>query len=171
MTSSVKKAVGIISILVILMSEDGLSFQICRDSDYPDDKKTEIESLRKDWKVIYDGIQDFNKKLHGFSLEEFWIFMRNREDKVVGGISCFIVGDWLHVGLLWVEESFRSKGKGTKLLKMAEAEAVKRGCKLADLDTVSSQAEFYEKNVYTIFATLENCPDGFTKYFMKKDLP
>ena len=149
---------------VVLMSEDGLSFQICKDSDYS-------ESLRRDIKVVVDGLKSFNKNLLGFLPEDIWIFMRNRENKVVGGILSFTLGDWLHIDILWVEESFRNKGNGTELLKMAENEAIKRGCKLADLDTNSSQAKFYEKNGYTIFATLENCPDGFTKYFMKKDLP
>lgn len=146
------------------MSEDGLSFQICKDSDYS-------ESLIRDIKVVVDGLKSFNKNLLGFLPEDIWIFMRNRENKVVGGILSFTLGDWLHIDILWVEESFRNKGNGTELLKMAENEAIKRGCKLADLDTNSSQAKFYEKNGYTIFATLENCPDGFTKYFMKKDLP
>jgi len=149
---------------VILMSEDGLSFQICKDSDYS-------ESLGRDIQVVVDGLKSFNKNLHGFLPEDIWIFMRNRENKVVGGILSFTLGDWLHIDILWVEESFRNKGNGTELLKMAENEAIKRGCKLADLDTNSSQAKFYEKNGYTIFATLENCPDGITKYFMKKDLP
>jgi len=149
---------------VVLMSEDGLSFQICK---MPGDS----ESLRRDIKVVVDGLKSFNKNLLGFLPEDIWIFMRNRENKVVGGILSFTLGDWLHIDILWVEESFRNKGNGTELLKMAENEAIKRGCKLADLDTNSSQAKFYEKNGYTIFATLENCPDGFTKYFMKKDLP
>jgi GNAT superfamily N-acetyltransferase len=76
------------------------------------------------------------------------------------------------VSILWVEESFRNRENGTKLLKMLENEAAKLGCKHVETDTFSWQARpFYEKQGYTLFATLENCPDGFTKYFMKKDLP
>jgi GNAT superfamily N-acetyltransferase len=78
----------------------------------------------------------------------------------------------LHLGLLWVEESFRNKGNGTKLLKMIENEAVKLGCKYVDLDTFSFQAKpFYEKHGYTLFATLDNYPEGHSKHFLKKKLP
>jgi len=156
------------------MSEDGLSFQICKDSDYSESLRKDIESLRKDIRVVIDGLKSFNKDLIGFLPEDFWIFMRNKENKVVGGLLGFTIGDWLHIKVLWVEESLRNKGNGTKLLKMAEDEAIKRGCKLADLDTLSPQAKFYEKNGYTVFATLDRCPEGQIKHslkFMKKDLP
>ena len=152
---------------VILISEDGLSFQICvfgYGFDYS-------ESLRNDCGVVVEGLKSFNKDRTGFSPESIWIFMRNRENRVVGGILGWTMGDWLHIDILWVEESLRKKGNGTKLLKMIENEAVERGCKLADLDTFSLQAKFYEKNGYTVFGTLDNCPEGYRKYFMKKDLP
>jgi hypothetical protein len=55
---------------------------------------------------------------------------------------------------------------------MIEDEAVKCRCKHIDLDTFSFQARpFYEKNGYTVFATLDNCPEGHSKHFLKKDLP
>jgi len=84
----------------------------------------------------------------------------------------YTYADWMHIDILWVEESFRNKNNGSRILKMAENEAVKRGCKHVDLDTFSFQAKFYGKNGYTLFATLDNwCQKGIRKYFMKKDLP
>jgi len=150
----------------MLMGEDDLSFQTCV-FEYGFDYS---ESLRSDCQVVVEGLKSFNKNRTGFAPESIWIFMRNRENRVVGGLLGFTLGDWLHIDILWVEESFRNKGNGIKLLKMAENEAVKRGCKLADLDTFSFQAKFYEKNGYTIFATLDNCPEGYRKHFMKKNL-
>ncbi len=98
--------------------------------------------------------------------------MRDRKNRVVGGVLGYTFGDWLHINIVWVEESLRNKDNGTKLLKMAENEAVKRGCKHVDLDTFSWQARpFYEKHGYTVFATLDNYPEGHRKHFMKKDLP
>ncbi len=72
---------------------------------------------------------------------------------------------------MWVEQSLRNKGNGTKLLKMTENEAVKLGCKYAHLDTYSFEVRrFYEKNGYRLFATLEDYPEGYSKCFLKMKL-
>ena len=77
----------------------------------------------------------------------------------------------MYFSVLWVEESLRNKGNGTKLLRMMENEAVRLGCKCAHVDTYSFEAKpFYEKNGYTLFATLENYPKGHKKHFLKKNL-
>jgi GNAT superfamily N-acetyltransferase len=147
------------------MSEDGLSFQICKTTE-------DSESLREDRKAVLDGLLSFNENKTGFVADYIWVFMRDRQDRVVGGVLGYTYGDWLHIDILWVEESFRNKDNGTKLLKMAENEAVKRGCKHVDLDTFSWQARpFYEKHGYTVFATLDNYPEEHRKHFLKKDLP
>jgi GNAT superfamily N-acetyltransferase len=150
---------------VVLMSNDGLSFQICKTSD-------DSESLRNDRRAVVEGLIGFNKNKTGCAPEYLWVLMRDKKSRVVGGLLGYTFGDWMHIEILWVEESFRNKDNGTKLLKMAENEAVKRGCKHVDLDTMSWQAKpFYEKHSYTLFAKLDNYPEGHSKYFMKKDLP
>ena len=147
------------------MSEDGLSFQISKVSD-------DSESLRSDRRAVIEGLTSFNENRTGFAPESIWVFMRDRKNKVVGGMLGYTFADWMHINILWVEESFRNKNNGSRLLKMAENEAVKRGCKHVDLDTFSWQAKpFYERNGYTPFATLDNYPEGHRKHFMKKDLP
>jgi ribosomal protein S18 acetylase RimI-like enzyme len=146
------------------MSENGLSFQICRASE-------DSEALRQDRITVVNGLLEFNKKT-SLVLDYIWVFMRDRKNRVVGGLLAYTFGDWLHIEILWVEESFRNKDNGTKLLRMAENEAIKRGCKHVDLDTMSWQARpFYEKQGYTVFATLDNYPEGHRRHFMKKDLP
>ena len=150
---------------VELMSEDDLSFQICS---LPDDLKS-IEDGRE---AVLEGVLSFNENKTSFRPNTISVFMRDRKNRVVGGVVGYSFGDWLHVGLLWVEESFRNKGSGTKLLKIAENEAVKCGCKHVELDTFSFQARpFYERHDYALFATLDNYPEGHSKYFLKKDLP
>ena len=147
------------------MDEDDLSFQVCKASE-------DSESLKSDRRAVLDGLGRFNDKETGITGEPVWVIMRNKESNVVGGVLGYTFGDLLHIDILWVEESFRNKDNGTKLLKMAENEAVKRGCKHVDLDTFSWQARpFYEKHGYTLFATLDDYPKGHRKYFMKKDLP
>jgi len=148
------------------MDENHLSFQICRTPD-------EFESAKDGYQAVLEGLgNNIISKLGNVELgRTVQVFMRNRENKVVGGAIGNIFGGWVYVSLLWVEESLRNRGHGTKLLKMIENEAVKLGCKNAHLDTYSFEARpFYEKNRYTLFATLENYPKGHSKHFLKKNL-
>jgi GNAT superfamily N-acetyltransferase len=151
---------------VILMSKDGLLFQICRERVADDEK-----SIEEGWKAVEAGLNRFNEiKAHTIP-NGIYVFMRDKQNRVVGGAIGYTFGDWLHVNLLWVDESFRNKGCGTKLLKMMENESVRNGCRHVDLDTLSFQARpFYEKQGYTLFATLDNYPEGHRKHFLKKDL-
>ncbi len=65
----------------------------------------------------------------------------------------------------------RGQSYGQRLLALAEEEARKRGAEYAYLDTLSFQApEFYKKQGYEIFGTLEDFPKGHQRYFMTKAL-
>jgi hypothetical protein len=56
-------------------------------------------------------------------------------------------------------------------MTLLEDEAIRRGCKHAHVDTLSFEARpFYEKLGYELFATLEDYPEGYCKYFLKKRL-
>jgi GNAT superfamily N-acetyltransferase len=148
------------------MNEDDLSFQICK---MPDDSKSAEDGYR----AVREGLMSFNKNKANIMEppRAIPIFMRDRTNRVLGGVGGYIYGGWLHIDFLWIEESLRNKGYGTKLLKMIENEAVRYGCKYADLDTFSFQAKpFYEKQGYTLFATVDNYPEGHSKHFLKKKL-
>jgi GNAT superfamily N-acetyltransferase len=148
------------------MNENDLSFQICK---MPDDSKSAEEGRR----AVVEGLLEYtSSKISSMEPPKtIPIFIRDRENRVVGGVIGHVFGSWLYVELLWVEDSLRNKGNGTKLLKMIESEAAKLGCKYAHLDTFSFEARpFYEKHGYTLFATLENYPEGHSKHFLKKKL-
>ncbi len=75
------------------------------------------------------------------------------------------------IDILWVDEQYRNQGIGSLLLGEVERTAREKGCHLVHLDTFDFQAkEFYEKNGYSVFGTLEDCPEGHLRYFMKKAL-
>ncbi len=148
------------------MNIDDLSFQTCRTPE-------ELQSAQDGYRAVLEGLgRNITSKTGNVELgRTIAIFMRNAEKKTVGGIIGHVFGSWVYIAFLWVEESLRNRGNGTKLLKMMENEAVKLGCKYAHLDTYSFEARpFYEKNGYTLFATLENYPEGHSKYFLKKKL-
>ena len=101
------------------------------------------------------------------------ILVRDAGGQIVGGLVGGTYWGWLYTEILWVEESLRGKGYGQSLLAAAEAEAVRRGCRYAHLDTMSFQAlPFYEKQGYSIFAELEDIPagSGHRRYSLKKRL-
>jgi ribosomal protein S18 acetylase RimI-like enzyme len=65
----------------------------------------------------------------------------------------------------------RGRGVGRQLLTGAEAEAVRRGCLGAWLDTYSFQARgFYERVGYSVFGSIDNYPPGHSRIFLKKVL-
>jgi GNAT superfamily N-acetyltransferase len=71
---------------------------------------------------------------------------------------------------LWVEPELRGRGIGRRLLAAIEAEAARRGCTRAALDSYSWQAPgFYERLGYRRFATLDY-PNGTSRHWFVKEL-
>jgi len=148
------------------ISENNLSFQVCRTSD-------DFKSAEDGYQAVLEGLgRNIVSKIGDVELgKNVQIFIRNKENKVVGGAIGSVFGGWLYISLMWIEESLRNQDYGTTLLKMMENEAVNLGCKHAHVDTYSFEAKpFYEKNGYTLFASLENYPEGHSKHFLKKKL-
>jgi GNAT superfamily N-acetyltransferase len=99
------------------------------------------------------------------------IFIRDRQDGVVGGIVADLFGGWAYISLLWIDEPLRNRGLGTRLVTMLEQEALRLGCSHVHLDTYSFEARpFYEKLGYELFATLDDYPPGHCKHFLQKTL-
>jgi len=99
------------------------------------------------------------------------LFVRNGEGRVVGGLVGTTVWGWLQVTQLWVDDAIRGAGHGTALMRAAEAEAVRRGCHHALLDTFDFQARgFYERLGYEVLGEVRDFPRGHTRFFMRKML-
>ena len=91
--------------------------------------------------------------------------------ELAGGASGFVNWNWLDVSLLWVAESLRGQGLGSRLLARLETEACQRGCERAHLETFSYQARvFYERHGYREFARLPDYPPGHEKVYLEKSL-
>jgi GNAT superfamily N-acetyltransferase len=133
----------------------------------------EMDATSADMVVMIEGLgRNILKHLGNIELgKSIRIFLRNEEDKTVGGIAADLFGGWAYIALLWVDEKIRNRGFGTELVKRFEAEAVRLGCNYAHLDTYSFEARpFYERAGYEVFARLDNYPEGYCKYFLKKAL-
>jgi D-serine dehydratase len=99
------------------------------------------------------------------------LFLRTAEGSLLGGLNGKVYRGALFVDQLFVDESLRGQGWGSRLLERAEILARGRGAVFAHLDTFSFQApDFYEKHGYVIFGVLDDYPDGLKRYFYKKKL-
>ena len=95
----------------------------------------------------------------------------NNDGNIIAGIIGGTYWGWMYVDILWVQESYRKKGIGTKLLLEAEKEAARRGCHHVHLDTMSWQApDFYKKHGYEVIGILPDIPSGNKKYLLMKPL-
>ncbi|WP_198937733.1 GNAT family N-acetyltransferase [Pelomonas sp. KK5] len=75
----------------------------------------------------------------------------------------------LFVSYLWVDEDRRGKGIGTEVLQRLEAQALKRGCKDALIETLSDRsADWYESLGYATMAHIHDYIPGFTRYVLIK---
>ena len=80
---------------------------------------------------------------------------------------------WFYLTDLWVEESRRRKGLGTKLLCMIEQKALSVGMEHIYLWTAGSiNSQFYEKNGYERFTVFENKyeVEGYHQFGYRKNL-
>jgi GNAT superfamily N-acetyltransferase len=99
------------------------------------------------------------------------ILVKDHSDAVIGGLWGHTGYDWLFTQYLVVPASLRGQGVGTEIMRLAEHEAVLRGCRGAWLDTFEFQARgFYERIGYECFGELPNYPKGYSRFFMKKTL-
>jgi len=114
----------------------------------------------------------YNESRVGFrDYKPLVIELRNAEGAIVGGLWGATGYGWLFVQLLAVPEDLHGHGIGRRLMQTAEAEALSRGCHGAWLDTFEFQARgFYEKLGYSCFASLDEYPKGFSRFYMRMRL-
>jgi GNAT superfamily N-acetyltransferase len=95
--------------------------------------------------------------------------LRDSEGAVAAGLYGATMWSWLTIEGLWVKPELRAAGLGRRLLRSAEEAALARGCVGARLGTFDFQArEFYEREGYRVFATLEGFPPGHSHVQLRK---
>ncbi len=141
----------------------------------------EIKSNRDEKfdKLIRTNLRKYNKSkcqwmkdnLGDIPEDNYYNFGVYDNGKLVGGASGIIQFDWYFLEELWVDEKYRKQHIGTKLLENIEELAKKENLTGVRMETWNFQArEFYEKNGYTVYAQIEDCPPCTIEYFLKKRL-
>lgn len=92
--------------------------------------------------------------------------------KIVAGLdACITTLKILYVSTMFVEEAYRRRGLGKRLMEEMEKRAMAMGVNTIRLDTFSWQGkEFYEALGYQVAGSYENTLDGYAEYFFVKRL-
>ena len=128
---------------------------------------------KADIRFVTESLSRYNAQMAGDSgYLPLHVFMRDHKRNIVGALLGTTLWGWFVIDIFWIDANLRGLGYGSKLLRLAEAEARDRGCHFAYLDTFSFQGatEFYRSKGFESFGALENFPDGNQRYFLLKDL-
>ena len=128
--------------------------------------------------IIDKRLSSFNKEhcqwfkkldlIKGYEEKEY-NFIAYDGEKLIGGATGFIKYKWYFLDMLFVDEQYRKKGIGSKLISCIEELAKKENLLGVRIETWDFQArEFYEKNGYEVYAEFDDCPPGTVDYFLKK---
>ena len=99
-------------------------------------------------------------------------YVYEENGKIEGRIIAERFCDTVEIKFFVVNEEYRGRGIGKKLISKVEDEAAALGCKHITLETMSFNSwKFYIAAGYEILAKIENSPmNGETHYFLHKEL-
>lgn len=110
------------------------------------------------------GGGEWPERIHAFELSD-------EAGAIIGGLWGRSYYDWLYVDVLFVPESLRGQGLGTRLLGLAEDAIRGIGGVGIWLDTFSFQApDFYPRHGFTPFGRLDAYPGAHSRTFFAKRL-
>jgi ribosomal protein S18 acetylase RimI-like enzyme len=132
----------------------------------------EESSANQDIKLIEVGLHRYNEARCGLAhSQELNVLIRDPDGVIWGGLIGYVSGKRFYIDMLWLDQAIREQGYGSKLIKMAEQEAIAKGCTLAYLDTASFQApEFYRKLGYEVFGEFQAPGEKFRIIYFHKFL-
>ena len=131
---------------------------------------TTDEPAPQDLLAVDQGLDAYNQAAAPLAgVTPLACFASDGASTVVGGAVGRTWGRCCELLQLWVADSRRGDGIGSRLLQEFEAAARARGCDVFYLTTLSYQAPaFYRRRGYGVLAQIAGYPDGITKYLMHK---
>ena len=122
--------------------------------------------------AIFRGIDAYNDTASGRPEpgRELGLPLFEPDGKVAGGAFGYTYYDWLHLQMLAVPPDRRGRGLGTGLLRAAEAEASRRGCLAAWVETDPAAAGFLARRGWREFGRLDDGPPATHEVFLRHDI-
>lgn len=122
--------------------------------------------------VLEDGLASYNAEKAG--RRDWRPLAVTVHDPETGALCGGLLGrtsmGLFFLDLFYLPQHLRGTGTGSAMLRMAEVEATRRGCKAATLVTVNFQAPgFYARHGWEVFGTIDSVP-GVERIFMRKAL-
>ena len=132
----------------------------------------QLTDSASDAQFVAESLIEYNLQQAGPSnYSALTVCARDYSGQLIGGIAASTYWGWLVINFLWIHESSRGRGLGTRLLKAAEQEAIARGCHSAQLESFTFQNwQFYEANGYERYGTLDDFPFEHQRIFFRKHL-
>lgn len=127
----------------------------------------------QDLATIRKGLAEFNVTASGIDDQRpLAVLVKDPESQqVVGGVTGRTSRWLMFVEVFFLPEAMRGTGIGSQVLKMAEEEGWRRGCRSAVLYTNTFQApEFYRRHGWKELAAIPCDPPGNSRIFFSKDL-
>lgn len=121
---------------------------------------------------IEERLEDFDESYITYKMDgEIQIGIEDDGKLVAGLDACITNFKILYVSTVFVDEEYRRKGLGARLMREMEKRAAAMGVNMIRLDTYDWQGkEFYEALGYECVGHYENKEDGFSEYFYLKRL-
>ncbi|WP_312480547.1 GNAT family N-acetyltransferase [Kosakonia cowanii] len=125
----------------------------------------------QDKEELLSGLRRYNQQfIDSSGWGQVGIYSRNEAGAMIGGLIGTQKGLWLCIDFLWVSEEARGARLGSTLIRTAEEQAQRMGCRHAQVDTVSFQAlPFYLKQGYELKLSLPDFPEeGMQRHYLIK---
>jgi len=132
----------------------------------------EAERIPRAEAVVTRGLAQYNRETFGrVDTRTLDILVRDTKGEIIGGLLGRSSLGLFFLDLFYLPETLRGGGLGSRIIRLAEDEAKKRGCTSAFVYTVTFQApDFYERHGYRRFGEIACPPDGATRIFLAKAL-
>ncbi len=129
-----------------------------------------VELTEEQAEDIENKLDEYDEKYIGKKMEgQIRIGMEENGEIFAGLSACMTAYRILYVSTVFVEESYRGKGYGKKLILEMEKRAKIMGADTIRLDTFNWQGrEFYEALGYELVGSYANEEDGYSEYFFLK---
>lgn len=132
----------------------------------------ELNPSKEDIQVLGDGLQAYAKSKKNLPKMEFFaFFVRDKDNRILGGVTGCLFYGCHYIDYLWVDEKLRGKNIGTELMLAADKLAREKGCLFSAVNTMDWEAlGFYQKFGYKVEFERTGFLNDSTFYFLRKNL-